>query len=75
MATSNHCRPSAALEASDTVSSNLEPQPPVSHRRKISLPWFRQSSFGIGTKSATLKKQHTIAASTYDPFDVRLKNS
>ena len=32
------------------------------HRpRKISLPWFRQSSFGIGAATRRLPKQHTIA--------------
>ena len=36
------------------------PQP----RRKISLPWFRQSSFGIGTASKRLPKQHTIGGVT-----------
>ena len=31
-------------------------------RRKISMPWFRQSSFGIGLSKIRLPKQHTIAS-------------
>ena len=38
--------------------------PPQQPRRKISLPWFRQSSFGIGTASKRLPKQHTIGGVT-----------
>ena len=30
-------------------------------RRKISMPWFRQSSFGLGLSKLRLPKQHTIA--------------
>ena len=45
-----------------------------SRRRKISMPWFRQSSFGIGLTKLRLPKQHTIASSTdsavpYHPDD------
>lgn len=36
-------------------------QPPLQPRRKISLPWFRQSSFGLGAAGKRLPKQHTIA--------------
>ena len=32
-------------------------------RRKISMPWFRQSSFGIGLTKLRLPRQHTIASS------------
>merc|ERR1712110_318185 len=34
-----------------------------SRRRKISMPWFRQSSFGLGLQKLRLPKQHTIASS------------
>ena len=41
-------------------------------RRKISMPWFRQSSFGLGLNKLRLPKQHTIASNSdvpaeYDP--------
>ena len=32
-------------------------------RRKISLPWFRQPSFGFGLSKLKLSKQNTIAGS------------
>ena len=35
-------------------------------RRKISMPWFRQSSFGIGLTKLRLPKQNTIASGTLD---------
>ena len=35
-------------------------------RRKISMPWFRQSSFGLGLNKLRLPKQHTIASSNSD---------
>lgn len=38
-------------------------------RRKISLPWFRQSSFGMSLSRLRLPKQHTIATS--DEADAR----
>jgi hypothetical protein len=34
---------------------------PVKSRRKISMPWFRQSSFGMSLARLRLPKQHTIA--------------
>ena len=34
--------------------------------RKISMPWFRQSSFGIGLSKLRLPRQHTIASSNSD---------
>ena len=37
-----------------------------SRRRKISMPWFRQSSFGIGLSKIRLPKQHTIASGNLD---------
>ena len=37
-----------------------------SRRRKISMPWFRQSSFGIGLTKLRLPKQNTIASGTLD---------
>ena len=36
-------------------------------RRKISMPWFRQSSFGVGLQKLRLPKQHTIASSDSNP--------
>ena len=36
---------------------------PSGRRRKISLPWFRQSSFGMSFARLRLPKQHTIASS------------
>lgn len=42
-------------------------QPPPQPRRKISLPWFRQSSFGLGVSAGKrLPKQHTIAGSDFN---------
>ena len=38
-------------------------------RRKISMPWFRQSSFGIGLTKLRLPKQHTIASADSNPPD------
>lgn len=35
---------------------------PISTRRKISLPWFRQHSFGMGLARLRLPKQHTVAS-------------
>ena len=35
----------------------------VKKRRKISMPWFRQSSFGMSLARLRLPKQHTIATS------------
>ena len=34
--------------------------------RKISMPWFRQSSFGIGLAKLRLPRQHTIASTNSD---------
>ena len=34
---------------------------PSRSRRKISMPWFRQSSFGMSLARLRLPKQHTIA--------------
>ena len=40
-------------------------------RRKISMPWFRQSSFGMGLQKFRLPKQHTIALTEpYHPDEV-----
>merc|ERR1712117_206843 len=35
---------------------------PAKNRRKISMPWFRQSSFGMTIARLRLPRQHTIAA-------------
>ena len=35
---------------------------PAKNRRKISMPWFRQSSFGMTIAKLRLPRQHTIAA-------------
>ena len=35
---------------------------PTKSRRKISMPWFRQSSFGMTIAKLRLSRQHTIAA-------------
>ena len=40
-------------------------KPSKSHR-KISMPWFRQSSFGMSLSRLRLPKQHTIATSDAD---------
>lgn len=40
--------------------SSSSRKPPKS-RRKISMPWFRQSSFGMSLARLRLPKQHTIA--------------
>ena len=39
-------------------------------RRKISMPWFRQSSFGLGLNKLRLPKQHTIASDLTDAPNV-----
>ncbi len=39
-------------------------RPPPQPRRKISLPWFKQSSFGLGSGKPRLPKQYTIATET-----------
>ena len=36
---------------------------PHKSKRKISMPWFRQSSFGMSLARLRLPKQHTIATS------------
>ena len=41
-----------------------------SSRRKISMPWFRQSSFGLGLAKLRLPKQHTIASDLTDAPNV-----
>lgn len=46
-----------------STSSSSSSKPPKS-RRKISMPWFRQSSFGMSLARLRLPKQHTIAASS-----------
>ena len=38
-----------------------KPSHPSRSRRKISMPWFRQSSFGMSLARLRLPKQHTIA--------------
>ncbi len=35
-------------------------KPPKTSRRKISLPWFRQSSFGERLTKLRLPRQHTV---------------
>lgn len=46
--------------------ASMEAMVPVSKstksRRKISMPWFRQSSFGMTIAKLRLSRQHTIAA-------------
>ena len=51
------------MAASEDALSSADPPVGGSRRggRKISLPWFRQSSFGLGGPSKRLAKQHTIA--------------
>lgn len=51
------------LSGSSAGGGSGGPQPPLQPRRKISLPWFRQSSFGLGAAGKRLPKQHTIAVS------------
>ena len=52
------------MAASDETASAINSQPP----RKFSLPWFRQSSFGLGSsKTRGLPKQHTIAGDRLSP--------
>ena len=53
-------------QSPSNASENTAAAPPQS-RRKISLPWFRQSSFGLGGLHQRLPKQHTIATSNLDP--------
>jgi hypothetical protein len=45
-----------------TPTSSL-PKKSSKSRRKISMPWFRQSSFGMSLARLRLPKQHTIATS------------
>jgi hypothetical protein len=51
--------------ADDDQSRHAAPKSKASHpsrsRRKISMPWFRQSSFGMSLARLRLPKQHTIA--------------
>ena len=39
-------------------------KPPKTGRRKISLPWFRQSSFGERLTKLRLPRQHTVDCSS-----------
>ena len=49
---------------------------PSRSRRKISMPWFRQSSFGMSLARLRLPKQHTIATEVLpDDDDGQIKNS
>lgn len=59
--------PTAGAAAAQTA---MEPGTPKQHksRRKISLPWFRQSS--VSAPHATLSRQHTI--DTPSSFHARL---
>jgi hypothetical protein len=49
--------------ASGTRKKSVASATAVKSRRKISLPWFRQSSFGMSLARLRLPKQHTIATS------------
>lgn len=42
-------------------SENTKSKSTGKSRRKISMPWFRQSSFGMSLSRLRLPKQHTIA--------------
>ena len=51
---------SAPSNGSSQLSEPVSPKPRA--KRKISLPWFRQSSFGVGSgDKKSLTKQNTIA--------------
>ena len=56
---SGGCEQQKAGGGQGALTSGAATAPPQP-RRKISLPWFRQSSFGISTASKRLPKQHTI---------------
>lgn len=47
---------------SDTTTAKVAVSKPAKSRRKISMPWFRQSSFGMTIAKLRLPRQHTIAA-------------
>ena len=46
----------------ESSTAKLEVSKPAKNRRKISMPWFRQSSFGMTIAKLRLPRQHTIAA-------------
>ena len=48
---------------------------PSRSRRKISMPWFRQSSFGMSLARLRLPKQHTIATEVLPDDDGQTQNS
>jgi len=50
----------------DYSGSRSKASHPSRSRRKISMPWFRQSSFGMSLARLRLPKQHTIATENLD---------
>ena len=60
--------PSSTTASSPVSTSSAGKPNSSSHRskRKISMPWFRQSSFGLGLAKLRLPKQHTIAGTAAD---------
>ncbi len=67
----NLSQASSSASVNNVTSSGSGSTPRSSStRRKISMPWFRQSSFGISLTRFRLPKQHTIAATSDVDFEV-----